>query len=68
MVPHWERDNKEVAWMQSRNGEVIPVDIWALGGSIGTNGMLKAEVIEFKSLEDLKKTTPAEKSARVLTI
>ena len=57
MVPHWERGNKEVAWIQIGNSEVIPVDILALGGSIGTNGTLKAEVIEFKSLDDLKKAT-----------
>ena len=48
MVPHWERGNKEAAWFQSGSGEIVPVDILALGGSIGKNGILKAELIEFK--------------------
>ncbi len=66
MVPHWERGNKEVAWMQSGNGEVFPVDVLALGGSIGTNGTLKAEVIEFKSLEDLKKASKASVQGKIV--
>ena len=66
MVPHWERGNKEAAWFQSGSGEIVPVDILALGGSIGTNGILKAEVIEFKSLEDLKKATKASVQGKIV--
>ncbi len=66
MVPHWERGNKEVAWIQSGSGDVVPVDILALGGSIGTNGLLKAEVIEFKSLEDLKKAPKASVQGKIV--
>ncbi len=54
-VPHWERGTKEVAWYQTKSGDIESVDVLALGGSIGTNGLLKAEVVEFKSLDDLKK-------------
>ncbi|AEA42162.1 M20/M25/M40 family metallo-hydrolase [Fluviicola taffensis] len=66
MVPHWERGNKEVAWYQSGSGDAIPVDILALGGSIGTNGTLKAEVIEFKSLDELKKATKASVQGKIV--
>lgn len=53
MVPHWERGTKESGWY-TINGEIHKVNILALGGSIGTNGILESEIIEFKSLEDLK--------------
>jgi carboxypeptidase Q len=66
MVPHWERGNKEVAWYQSGSGEVIPLDILALGGSVGTNGLLKAEVIEFKSLDELKKATKVSVQGKIV--
>lgn len=66
LVPHWERGNKEVAWYQTASGEVVPLDILALGGSIGTDGMLKAEVIEFKSLDDLKKASKASVQGKIV--
>lgn len=56
MVPHWERGTKEVAWFKTKNGDVVPLQVLALGGSIGTNGLLRAEVVEFKSLDDLRKS------------
>lgn len=55
MVPHWERGTKEAAWMQTKTGDVVPLDILALGGSIGTNGILRGDIVEFKHLDDLKK-------------
>jgi carboxypeptidase Q len=66
MVPHWERGTKEAAWYQTASGEVVQLDILALGGSIGTNGMLKAEVIEFKSLDDLKKASKASVQGKIV--
>lgn len=66
MVPHWERGNKEVAWFQSASGEPVPVDILALGGSIGTNGMLKAEVIEFKTLDELRKASKTAVQGKIV--
>jgi hypothetical protein len=59
-VPHWERGTKEAFWIRSENGELIKINGLALGGSIGTNGTLRAELIVFKSLEELKET-PADK-------
>lgn len=54
-VPHWERGTREVAWIQTNSGILTPVDLVALGGSIGTNGLLSSEVIEFASVNELKK-------------
>ena len=56
-VPHWERGTKEAAWIKREKGTIQKVHLLALGGSIGTNGLMEAEVIEFKSLEELKKST-----------
>jgi hypothetical protein len=53
-VPHWERGTKESAWLRLENGELIKLHLLALGGSIGTNGLLSGEVVEFKSLDQLK--------------
>lgn len=53
-VPHWERGTTESAWYQTSNGALHKVHLLALGGSIGTNGLLQAEIIEFKTLEALQ--------------
>lgn len=53
-VPHWERGTQEAGWIRLSNNEVIKVNLLALGGSIGTDGLMEAEVIEYSSLEDLK--------------
>ena len=53
-VPHWERGTKESAWIRLENGELIKLHLLALGGSIGTNGLLTGEVVEFKTLDQLK--------------
>lgn len=57
MVPHWERGTKEAAWMQPKSGNIVPLEILALGGSVGTNGILRGEIVEFKHLDDLKKAS-----------
>ncbi len=56
-VPHWERGTKEVGWIKFNNGELIKTNMLALGGSIGTNGVLSGEIIEFKSIDELKNST-----------
>jgi carboxypeptidase Q len=55
-VPHWERGTTESAWFKesTNNAKLQKLQLLALGGSIGTNGLLEAEVIEFKSLSDLQ--------------
>lgn len=53
-VPHWERGTKETAWMKSKSDGRKKLDILALGGSIPTDGLLKGEVIEVHSFEDME--------------
>lgn len=52
-IPHWERGTKEAAWISNENGDLIKVEIIALGGSIGTDGIMKAEVIRLEKFEDI---------------
>ncbi len=55
-VPHWERGTTENAWAVETDGSVHKLDVLALGGSIGTNGRLEAELFVVSSLEELKNT------------
>ncbi len=66
MVPHWERGTKESAWYRTKTGEIVPMKMVALGGSIGTNGTLKAEVIEFISLDALKKASKSQVEGKIV--
>ncbi|MEY3238062.1 MAG: hypothetical protein RI883_2163 [Bacteroidota bacterium] len=59
-VPHWERGTAEAGWIRSKKHGLIKVNMLALGGSIGTDGILEGEIVEFKHLDELKK---AKKSA-----
>ncbi len=54
-VPHWERGTQEAAWIINEKGALKKVDVIALGGSIGTNGTLEAEVLGVESIEELEK-------------
>lgn len=67
-VPHWERGTKEAGWIKSSSGELIKVHLLALGGSIGTDGTMEAEVIEFKSLDDLKKASSSAVEGKIVFI
>ena len=52
MVPQWKRGEKENCTINAMN--IIPLDVCALGGSVGTNGVIKAEVIAVNSFEELE--------------
>lgn len=52
LVPHWERGNTESAMIIAEHRPIV-LDLCALGGSIGTNGNLEAEVLEVESLDAL---------------
>ena len=54
MVPHWIRGAKEKAQIIGNKGKEIKANVCALGSSIGTNGKLKAGVVEVKSFDELK--------------
>ncbi|HIP36125.1 MAG TPA: M20/M25/M40 family metallo-hydrolase [Crocinitomix sp.] len=67
-VPHWERGTKEVAWAINSKSEILKLDVLALGGSIGTNGILEGELIEFNTLSDLKQANPKKVKNKIVFI
>src|SRR5690554_6674329 len=66
MVPHWERGTKEKGYFKSGKGKTQPVNILALGGSIGTDGILSGEVVMFKSLEEFKAASNEQVEGRIV--
>ncbi|AFM04340.1 putative aminopeptidase [Bernardetia litoralis DSM 6794] len=63
MVPHWERGEKEFCQILGNNSDKIEqkiLDITALGGSVGTNGGLKSEIVAVNSLSDLENLSKKE--------
>ncbi|RKE90848.1 M20/M25/M40 family metallo-hydrolase [Ichthyenterobacterium magnum] len=55
MVPRWVRGAPEFAYIETAPGKTTSVNICALGGSIATPyGGVKANLVEVKSIEDLK--------------
>jgi len=65
-VPHWERGTKEAAWIINANGETLKLDILALGGSVGTNGLIKGEVIEVESVKALQQLSEKEVKGKIV--
>ena len=65
-VPHWERGTTEAAWIENEKGEILKLDILALGGSIGTNGLISGEVIEVLDVEALKKLSENEVKGKIV--
>ncbi len=56
MVPHWVRGAKETAEIRMPDGEVIPVNICALGSSVGTEaGGIEGEVVEVFGIDEIEK-------------
>jgi hypothetical protein len=60
LVPHWERGSNEAAWVHSAD-TTAKLHVSALGGSVGTKGILRAELIEAKSIEHLRELGAAVK-------
>jgi carboxypeptidase Q len=52
IIPHWERGTVEASTLMV-DGKEINIDVCALGGSVATNGLITAEVIEVNSLQQL---------------
>jgi|688.fasta_scaffold61416_1 carboxypeptidase Q len=68
MVPHWERGNREVAWIKFEDGSLRKIPVTALGGSIGTNGIIEAEIAYFNTLDDLKKAPRSAVEGKIVFI
>jgi|TARA_R110000737_G_scaffold17480_1_gene35176 carboxypeptidase Q len=65
-VPHWERGTKESAYFKDSKGALRKIKVLALGGSIATDGVLEGEVIEFTSMDALKKASPASVKGKIV--
>lgn len=68
VVPHWERGTTEAGWIKTSSGDLMKVHLLALGGSIGTDGLMEAEIIEFQSLDALKKANPLNVKGKIVFI
>ncbi|MDX2361087.1 MAG: M20/M25/M40 family metallo-hydrolase [Crocinitomicaceae bacterium] len=67
-VPHWERGTKEAGWIKLEDGTLIKVHLLALGGSIGTDGLMEAEIVQFESLEALKDAKKKQVEGKIVFI
>lgn len=67
-VPHWERGTKEAGWVRRENGELIKVHLLALGGSIGTDGLMEGKLITFPSLTALREASEKEVNGKIVFI
>lgn len=65
-VPHWERGTKEAGWIVNEKGETIKLDILALGGSVGTDGLIEGEVIEVINVKALQKLSEKEVKGKIV--
>ena len=54
LVPYWERGNLEKVYWKNSKGQTSFLNCSALGGSVGTNGILKGEVVEITNWAQLK--------------
>lgn len=67
-VPHWERGTTEQGWFKSADGKLHKVNLLALGGSIGTDGVLEAEIIMFKDRDELLKANRSDVEGKIVFI
>ena len=54
LVPYWERGNLEKVYWKNSKGQTSFLNCSALGGSVGTNGILNGEVVEITNWAQLK--------------
>lgn len=67
-VPHWERGTKEAGWIKDVDGHLTKVHLLALGGSIGTDGLIESDVVEFASYEALKEADAKTVKGKIVFI
>ncbi len=68
MVPNWKRGDTELCYVKDAVGNNVKLSITALGGSIATDGILEAQVIEVKSIEDLRSRDNKEIEGKIVFI
>ena len=65
-VPHWERGNTEAAWIMNESGDVAKLSVLALGGSIGTSGLIEGEVVKVESIQELEALNPEQINGKII--
>ena len=65
-VPHWERGTKEAGWIVTEDGTVHKLNIIALGGSIGTNGLIAGEVLKVESIQELEQMSSDQVAGKII--
>ena len=65
-VPHWERGTKEAAWIINEKGETLKLDILALGGSVGTKGLISGEVIGVENVKALQQLSESDVKDKIV--
>ena len=59
MVPHWERGARETGYIRTVAGSTYPLNLCALGNSVGTGAKgITAKVEEVKSMDELHRLGP----------
>jgi len=67
MVPKWVRGTPEFAYIETKPGETLSVNICALGGSIATPAVgIKAKLVEVQGIEDLKAMDRSEIEGKIV--
>jgi hypothetical protein len=68
MVPQWKRGTREKCFIVRDDGHTKDLNVTALGGSVGSDGSIEAELIEVSSIEDLKSRNDAEIKGKIVFI
>lgn len=66
MVPHWIRGRKENCMVQFRGGLSKNFRVLALGGSVSTNGVLRAGAVRVRSFDELEKMGEKEVKGKII--
>ena len=68
MVPYWVRGTKEEGWYKTPDNKLHKVNMLALGGSIGTNGTMSAEIVMFENRKALQNADPKQVEGKIVFI
>jgi hypothetical protein len=53
-IPHWERGTTEAGWYVTADAQMHKIKVLALGGSIGTDGLLTGPLLRVKDMDQLE--------------
>lgn len=68
MVPHWERGKDETGWVKLPGNKIKKLNPLALGGSIGSEGLLEKEIILFQHRDDLQAAKKEDVEGKIVFI